>query len=372
MILCIFFVSSKSASLWDDYWLLVKLPVVALACFGLLFPKKPLPFFDDEGFAWVARIGGFLFICFQSIVFLDWAYQFNEGCVQRALTVTAGAGVAAVVQKSTDVLTFTQAKTNFRLIFLLVFAVANLSVFFTVTGLLYKHFGAEECKDNVTIITISLIAVIAATLCQLFNSAGHGSVTTSGILSLYVAYTTYTAVALNPDPQCNPTLAANSQYGLGPMVLGLILSFLSVMYITFVAARKVATIMSSGTLPFMGLLGVVAGYQSSSDYGTTGTKLDFEHTNIKVMTINLSFVFLLVTFYISMVLTSWGSLVGFESIGGATSALSKVATSIPASSVSMYMNACAGWVSISLYIIALCIPKWTDCFPTSIWNLRMK
>lgn len=307
-------------------------------------------------------------------MFLDWAYTFNESMVQKALAATGGGAIAAIGQRAADAVTASQVKTNIRLLCLLVFAAANLSVFFACIGLLFKNYGHEGCPDNVFIITCSLVLVVAATLLQLFNSGGHGSITTSGILSLYVAYTTYSAVALNPDAACNASLAnSGDMYGVGPMVLGLIMSFLSILYITLVAARKIATMMSAGPLPLVGLLGIVAGYKSSAEYGTTGTKLDFDTVGVKVLVINLSFVFLLVTFYISMVMTNWGTIVsGFDSVGAATSGAAKLASSLAAGSMSMYMNAVGGWVATVLYIVGLLIPRWADCCPTSIWNLRMQ
>jgi len=372
-LLSLFFVNKDSTALWDDWWLLVKYPFVVLSSFGLLFPSE-LTFFNDATFAWIARFGAFGFICFQSIVFLDWAYTFNASMLQKALAATGGGGVAAAGQRVADQLTFSQVKSNMRLVCLLGFALASLSGFFVCISLLYKHYGHEGCPDNVFIITVSLVLVVGATLLQLGNGAGHGSVTTSAILSLYVAYTTYSAVSLNPAAACNASLAnAGDSYGVGPMVLGLILSFLSILYITLVAARKIATMMSSGPLPLTGLLGIVAGYTSSAEYGVTGTNLDFNTAGVKVLVLNLNFVFLLVTFYISMVMTNWGTIVaGFESVGSATDAAAEIASSVAAGSASMYMNAVGGWVACILYIIALIIPRWGDCCPTSIWNMKMQ
>ena len=308
------------------------------------------------------------------MVFLDWAYTFNESMVQKALAATGGGTIAAVGQRTVDAVTASEVKSNNRLICLLVFAAANLSVFFTCIGLLFKHYGHEGCPDNTFIITCSLVLVVVATLLQLFNSAGHGSITTSGVLSLYVAYTTYSAVSLNPTEACNASLANSADvYGVGPMVLGLILSFLSILYITLVAARKIATMMSAGPLPLVGLVSIVAGYKSSAEYGISGTKLDFNTVGVKVLVINLSVVFLLVTFYISMVMTNWGTIVsGFDSIGAATGGAAKLASSVTAGGMSMYMNAVGGWVATALYIVGLLIPRWADCCPTSIWDLRLQ
>ena len=53
-------------------------PLFVLLSFALLFPADIGALWDDRLFAWIARFAAFVFIIFQSVVFLDWAYQFNE------------------------------------------------------------------------------------------------------------------------------------------------------------------------------------------------------------------------------------------------------------------------------------------------------
>lgn len=179
-------------------------------------------------FAWFARLGAFVFLILQCILFLDWAYNFNDNMMDTALSgdlfgrtfdETAGADIAEVRQ-------------NTNLLILLVFSLFNICAFIASMGLLYKYFGenSEACADNVTIITISFVGILAACFVQLFLSK-HGSILTSSVLALYVTYLTYTSVSLNPRAECNASLANNTDndtYGVGPLAIGIICSFLSI------------------------------------------------------------------------------------------------------------------------------------------------
>jgi hypothetical protein len=81
--------------------------------------------FDDVTFAWFARLGAFVFLILQCILFLDWAYSFNDNMMDTALSgdifgrtfdETAGADIAEVRQ-------------NTNLMVLLVFSLFNICAF---------------------------------------------------------------------------------------------------------------------------------------------------------------------------------------------------------------------------------------------------
>ena len=368
--LCLF-----STHIWDDYWL-IKLPTFAVLAFIVLYSSNDtsaflFSFFDDRVFAWIARFGAFAFVLLQSLIFLDWAYTFNESMVGRALEASGGSSVYRL-QKSVDGLTG-MGKSSGRLVCLLVFAAINLSGFGVAMGYLFSGYGGEGCSDNKAILAISIVLVILAVVTQLDGS--RGSVTTTGVLSLYVAYTSYCAVALNPNPECNANLSADSEglFGLGPVVLGIACSFASITYITLFAVRKIASLVAAGPLPFTRLIGVVVGYTTHGGEEEGGGKdKDLRATNVRVLVLNLNVVFLLVTCYISMVATNWGSIAGFASVGASTDGLAELATSIGAANMSMYLNAVAGWLAAVMYILALCIPTWSDCIPTSVWDLKFR
>ena len=360
---------------WDHWWLLLKFPFFCLATFMLLYRDESYAagFFDDRVFAWIARFGAFAFIILQAVVFLDWAYQFNESMLQKALDASGGARTAKSMQRTFDGVVGTTGKTSIRLVLLLIFAVINLAGFGIAIGFLYDSYGGEACTENKLVLSVSVVLVAIAAVTQLGSSSGKGSITTTGVMALYIAYTSYCAVSLNPNPDCNVDLkSAGDKFGLGPVVMGLIFSFLSVAYITYFAACKIATIIAAGPVPFTGLIGVIVGYKSSADYGKIGNKVDFEASNLRVLILNLNVIFIFVTCYIAMVMTNWGSIVGFQSVGSATDGLAELASSVGNASVSMYLNAIAGWIAAILYILALCIPSWSDCLPSSVWDLKFK
>jgi hypothetical protein len=63
-----------------------------------------------------------------------------------------------------------------------------------------------------------------------------------------VSYVAFSAVSINPDRNCNPTIGTDSIYGVGPQVIGLVISFFSIFYISAMTSRRMAAIMGSGNI----------------------------------------------------------------------------------------------------------------------------
>ena len=63
-------------------------------------------------------------------------------------------------------------------------------------------------RDAKTLIT--LILTFIATFIQIF-ATDHGSLLTSAIMTLYATFICFSAITLNPDETCNPTIGGNSQ-----------------------------------------------------------------------------------------------------------------------------------------------------------------
>ena len=55
-----------------------------------------LPQFDDEPYAYIARICGLVFIVLQQLILLDFAYTFNETCVEKSGMLGATARAVGV------------------------------------------------------------------------------------------------------------------------------------------------------------------------------------------------------------------------------------------------------------------------------------
>jgi hypothetical protein len=225
-------------------------------------------------------------------------------------------------------------------------------------SLLFTHFGKDGCDDNKSIITISLVMMLCALGIQLLLSK-NGSIIASGILACYVAYLTYAAVALNPSADCNPTINSAKFYGVGPQVIGLILSFLAILYTSILVTRRMSAIMSTGGIASSGIMSVATGSHSGKQSDTKGQL----EKSLRTTVFNLNLIFVMLCFYICMTLTNWGTLP--ESSNGQDH------DSTNSGHASMWMQAVGAWIAIGLYVVGLIMPNF-KFFPTSIWDLRPK
>ena len=159
--------------LFDDYWIIKFLAVGGLGVV-LLIPESG--YFDDEGYQYVARIGGFLFIIIMQILLLDFCYYWKKDFIDKS--TTSGRLTHEV---ASDCMA---AMNNIWLCTLLVFSILYILIFVAAMSLLYYYFAKEGCDDNKTIITISLVMMLGALVIQTVLSK-NGSIIASGILSCY-------------------------------------------------------------------------------------------------------------------------------------------------------------------------------------------
>jgi serine incorporator 1/3 len=155
-------------------------------------------------YLWIARFGATIFVLLQQVILVDVAYNWNEDWVDRA--------------DQYDRLVYGSGNTWLRAI------VTTCAGFYltTLIGIimLYRYF--DGCAENVWIITLTLLGIIALTVLQL--SGSEGSLLTSSIISLYVTYLAYSMVSKNPNGHCNPQLGNNDVTGI---VIGLTLTAIS-------------------------------------------------------------------------------------------------------------------------------------------------
>lgn len=344
--------SMYSIKFFDYYWI-IKYPIFILGSFVLLYPVTYS--FNDVSFEWIARICAFFFLIFQQFLILDFAYYFNETLLEKAGVI------GRVAQAGVDESDCGMVLKNSWLIGILVVASFNFTSFIIAFVLLYHYFApaGTKCNDNVSIISITFSLMILAVIIQLAGS--NGSVITSSILAIYVTYVIYCAMTLNPNIDCNASLGFHGSGNdrVGPVVLGIIMSFLSIAYAAIVSSKSIAAIMTSGTYTTPGIIAIVAGKQSNSNSGFLGTNLDFDN-KLKWTVINLNFIYILLSFYISMIMSNWGTISMYNS----------VQSSVASGNSSMWISASAAWICILLYIIQLLIPNF-NIFPKSIWDFRI-
>jgi hypothetical protein len=72
-------------------------------------------------------------------------------------------------------------------------------------GVMFWIFGGPHCQDNLALLSLTIVLCIMVTLFQLFLNSEY-SLVTSAVMTAYCTYICYSALTLNPDSQCNPTV----------------------------------------------------------------------------------------------------------------------------------------------------------------------
>ncbi len=161
------------------------------------------------------------------------------------------------------------------------------------------------------------------------------------------------AVSLNPDENCNNAIGNQSVYGIGQFVIGIVMCFISILWISVITSRRIAALL--GNYSNLGVINVLQGQHSKTKSANAEDELK-KHTRLAI--INLSFVSILICFYVAMIMTDWGTITTNSSTKSPTSG-----------NTSMWMQAVGAWVAAGLYIVGLLIPSFS-ILPESIWELK--
>ena len=316
---------------WPAKYILFLFLVLA-TCF---IPNAPL---FSEIYLNIARIGGVFFVVIQQVIILDLAYNWNESWVE----------------KSNSAETEQDGKRWLAAI------LVSCAMLFTTTlvgiGLLFWGFGG--CASNEAFIAITLILSIVLTLLQLFAS-DEGSLLSSAVICVYGTYLCYTAVALNPNEACNPHLGQEDVLGI---VFGISITFMSLGWTgySFTAEKTIngetnleenlvddeekATTTAEGDRKVQGV--VTNAQDDNDDNEQPSTAADPTTPSSKPVSWKLNFVLGMISCWIAMTLTGWGSIQG----GGN-------AANPDVSDVSMWMLIASQWIVYLLYFWTLMAPK---------------
>lgn len=168
---------------YDMLWIYKYLIFIALV---VLFYYTSANVFDEHGYAWFARIAGFLYVILQQVILIDFAYTMNESAV-------------AYAEKS---------NSTSILVIIVIISLILLIGSYGVMGVMFYYL--TECNDIKVILSLTICLTVISTCIQLFVS-DHGSLLTSSIMTAYAIYICYSAVTLNPYSQCNPTISTSYQ-----------------------------------------------------------------------------------------------------------------------------------------------------------------
>lgn len=342
---CVFFVQLLGTAIYTkffDYLWVPKYLLFAGTFAGFFFVKAEI--FDLNGFAWFARIAAFVYLISQQIILLDFAYTLNEQWVKWSEEEE------------------TEENARVWLVGLICISVFLFSGSLAVIGIMFWQF--QGCPDSTAIISLTIVFCTIATAFQLFFS-DEGSLLTSAVMTTYATYICYSAVILNPNTTCNPTLSSGYQtvskaVGIGILILSLAWSTKTTVH-KIKEGRGVDTdtpLQSAQLALNPAILSDEAGTGSRTVDNAPGDGHDpYAVPGLKQVLCEASIIFILVSCYFAMVLTNWAT------VQSAQLGMSSINSGVAA----MWLQAAAQWVALLFYLWSLVAPK---LFPDRDFGVR--
>lgn len=313
---------------------------VFLAVGMCLVPNEPL---FSPVYLNVARVGAVLFVIIQQVIFVDLAHNWNDGWVIKA-----------------DQAESQESGSGKKWFGAILFSAASLFILsITAWGLMFHFYGG--CQENTVFIAVTLVLCILIVLAQL--SGEEGSVLASGIITAYATSLCYTAVARNPEAQCNPFLGEKDALGI---VIGVTITLISLAYTGWSytadstlgkseaqepAADTASAPSSEGERKVGGIVANEGNYGSTNEDGGGGEEVQDEIDAADVPDTfsnnwKLNMVLGTVSCWFSMAITAWGSI---EDEGDAANP--------QVGKVSMWIIIGSQWLCLTLYLWTLLAPR---------------
>lgn len=301
----------------------------------------------------LSRVGAMIFVVIQQVILIDLAYNWNDAWVSKA--------------DASDRLEWGSGAKWLRATIAACVSFYVLS--FVGIGLLYHFFGG--CGENSAIISMTLVGIISVTSLQL--SGTEGSLLTSSVISLYVVFLGYSSVSKNPHGACNPQLAKEND--AWDIFMGLFLTGISLAWtgwswtaedrFTSGGVKKTRSLGTSGNTFRRGhdaLLDLDDPFLEyhDDDLPPSGLALhntvdDNDHLHLSSEVWKLNVVLTLISCWIAMLLTGWGSMNGDvvdeEGVEVHTAANPEVGK------LNMVMIAVSQWLALILYAWTLLAPR---------------
>jgi len=321
---------------------------------GVMFVPSAM-FQDDGAYVKIAQIGGCIFIVLQQIILIDMAYNWNDAWVANADADEAQEmGSGDVWLKSLLAISF------------VIFVLSWVGI-----GLLFHNFSG--CTENSTFIGLTLALTLVATIIQL--TGDEGSMLTSAILTMYSVYLCYSAVSLNPDTACNPTLGNENYISL---MFGIVLLTASIAWTGYSASTNIPGIFEDDDKPLVDgqppapssspntvengekktVTGIVTDGQGAENYGAAGKGSSggeaFDGVRNSITgdgsagggEWKLNVVLVLLTLWYPCILTDWGAIKNEGNIAKPN-----------AGETAMWMQFVAMCVALGLYAWTLLAPR---------------
>ncbi|CAJ1969244.1 unnamed protein product [Cylindrotheca closterium] len=288
----------------------------------------------------IARVGAVVFVIIQQVIFVDLAHNWNDGWIlnsDKAEAEESGSGK--------------------KWLGAILFSAAFLFICSIVGWVLLFHFYGG-CQLNTIFIAVTVVLCILITMAQL--SGEEGSLLASGIITAYATSLCYTAVARNPEAQCNPFLGDEDILGV---VIGVTITLISLAYTGWsytadstlgksnnedqqAAEEEAAAASKEGGRPKIG--GIVTNEENGDGDDEVRDDIDAAADIPDTFSNNwkLNVVLGTVSCWFSMAITAWGSI---EDEGDAANP--------QVGKVSMWIIIASQWLCLTLYLWTLVAPR---------------
>ena len=205
------------AGLQNGYWGPKIIAWLLLIVVSFLIPEEFFMFWSK----YIALTGAMLFVLLGLILLVDLAYQWAEMCQDK---IDASEGGELRVWQT----------------LLVGSSLSMYLIAFVLTGVMYFYFAKGQCHMNITAITINLVLILITTIISVSPTvqennpkAGIGQ---SAFVAVYCTYLTFSAVCMEPDDHnCNPLVRARGARTT-TIVLGAIVTMITIAYTTTRAA----------------------------------------------------------------------------------------------------------------------------------------
>uniref|UniRef100_A0A182PZQ6 Serine incorporator n=1 Tax=Anopheles farauti TaxID=69004 RepID=A0A182PZQ6_9DIPT len=314
--------SSKDprAALQNGFWGIKFMIVICIAIGAFFIPETGF----GPAWMWVGLIGGFAFILVQLVYIIDFAHNWAEAWVSNYEEDESRGWFAALC------------------------CATGIQYVLSLTGivLLFVYFTqSNDCSLNKFFITFNMILCIGVSILSITPRVQEfqpkSGLLQSSMVTLYTIYLTWSAVANNPDADCNPGFLgiigekSNKVHFDKTSIVGLIIWLLCILYSSLRSASNVSRFSDpekQATLSDNG---------SSGDAGNEVR--DNEEDAVAYNWSLFHIVFITATLYVMMTLTNWYQ---------PNSSLD----TLNANAASMWVKVVSSWMCVLLYGWTLVAP----------------
>lgn len=207
------------AGIQNGFWGPKIVAWIAFVVISFLIPEEFFMFYGK----YIAFLGAMLFVLLGLVLLVDLSHSWVELCLDKAEDDTS---------PNSSIWRYVLIGSTFSMYLVAI----------AMTIIMYVFFAGSSCGMNNTAITLNLLAMLIVTMLSMSpriqeenQRAGIGQ---SAMVAVYCTYLTFSAVCMEPDDRrCNPLIRARGARTT-TIVLGAIVTLLTVAYTTTRAATQ--------------------------------------------------------------------------------------------------------------------------------------